>query len=550
MTLRKQWIYSRRRRLMVKLQAHRGVSGENPENTMPAFQAAVDQGYSYIELDVQVTKDLQCVVLHDSTINRTARRLDGSIVGASMPVADLTYEQLLEYDFGIGYHVKFKGTKIPLLEDVLKLGRSAGVKIKIDAKYRSLRPEHKEAMFCLVDRYTDVAELTVNGMNALAEALERYPEMHLHFGRVKGIETIHAVAEKIAKEQVTFWLPYQNSHVDIMTIPYINAELAAEAKKYGSLAVWMLTKKSELEEVEKFGVDLVETNGALKYEMRKGVLSDMHIHTNHSHDARFPMEQMIQGGIDNGMQVIAVADHCDVTRCENDPNWDIYTNIKEACEEVEQLNEKLGDKCLILKSVELGDGVWYPEQSNKVATQLSYDAIVGATHAVRCRAAEDIPIKEKWFSKINFLELPDDQFDDLMRNYFDDMLTMVETQNIDIMAHILCASGYYVFRHNIYKDMHPYEKQITMILEACIRKGIAMEMSRQLFWEYEGEYPYYWIAEKYYELGGYLITLSTDAHNPQAVGAGHEQKIAMLKQTGFTHMFYYTDRKAVPCSLE
>lgn len=534
---------------MVKLQAHRGVCGENPENTMPAFQAAVDQGYPYIELDVRVTKDLQCVVLHDSTINRTARRPDGSIVGAAMPVADLTYEQLLKYDFGIGYHVKFKGTKIPLLEDVLKLGRSAGVKIKINAKYRTLRPEHQETLLCLVDQYTDVVELTVNDMDALEEALGRYPEMHLHFGRVWGMKTIYAVAEKIAKEQVTFWLPYQNKHTDYVTVPYITAELAAEAKKYGSLAVWMLTKKSEMEEVEKLGADLVETNGALKYEMRKGVLTDMHIHTDHSHDAKYPMEQMIQGGIDNGIQVIAVADHCDVTHCENDPNWDIYTHIKESCEEVERLNEKFGDKCLILKSVELGDGVWYPEQSGKVASQLSYDVIVGATHAVRCQAAEAIPIKEKWFSKINFLELPEDQFDDLMRNYFDDMLTMVETQNIDIMAHILCASGYYVTRHDIYKDIRPYEKQITKILEAIIRKGIAMEMSHQLFREKDGKYPYYWIVEKYYELGGYLIALSTDAHAPKAVGKGYENRIPMLKQTGFTHILYYKDRKVVPCSL-
>lgn len=534
---------------MIKLQAHRGVSGENPENTMPAFQAAVDQGYSCIELDVQVTKDLQCVVLHDNTINRTARRLDGSIIGASLPVADLTYEQLLEYDFGIGYHVKFKGTKIPLLEDVLKLGRSAGIKIKIDAKYRALRPEYKEAVLSLVDRYADVAELTVNGMKSLEEAIARYPKMHIHFGRVKGIETIHAVSKKIAKEQVTFWLPYQNEHTDYVTVPYISAELVAEAKKYGSLAVWMLTKKSELEEVEKFGVDLVETNGALKYEMRKGLLTDMHIHTNHSHDARFSMEQMIQGGIDNGMQVIAVADHCDTTRCENDPDWDIYTNIRESCEEVEQLNEKFGDKCLILKSVELGDGIWYPEQSGKVVSQLSYDAIIGSTHAVRCQAAEAIPIKEKWFSKIKFLELPEEQFDDLMHNYFDDVLTMVENQNIDIMAHILSASGYYVTRHGIYKDMRPYEKQISKILEAVIRKGIAMEMNHQLFRQNNGEYPYYWIVEKYYELGGYLITLSTDAHSPESVGVGYDNRIPMLKETGFTHILYYKDRKAVPCSL-
>ncbi len=522
---------------MVMLQAHRGVSGENPENTLPAFQAAVDQGYSYIGLDVRVTKDLQCVVLHDSTINRTARCMDGSIVGASMPVAELTYEELLEYDFGIGYHVKFKGTKIPLLEDVLKLGRSAGIKIKVDAKYHSLRPEHKEAFLGLVDDYTDVVELTVNELKALEEALERYPKMQLHFDCVWGMETIHAVAERIAKEQVTFWLPY------------ISLELMNEAKKYGSLGVSLLTKQSELKEVEMLGVDIVETNGALKYEMRKGVLSDMHIHTNHSHDAKYPMEQMIQGGIEHGMQVIAVADHCDVTRCENDPDWDIYTHIKESCEEVEQLNKQFGDRCLILKGVELGDGVWYSEQSNKVVTQLSYDVIVGATHAVRCQAAETISIKEKWYSQMNFVELTDGEFHEFMCHYFDDMLTMVETQNIDIMAHILCAICYYQSRHGIYKDVRPYEKQIIKILETIIRKGIAMEMDRQLFEQKDGKYPYYWIVEKYYELGGYLITLSTDAHSPKGVGIGYDLRISMLKQTGFTHILYYKDRKIVPCSL-
>ena len=534
---------------MVKLQAHRGVCGENPENTMPAFQAAVDQGYPYIELDVRVTKDLQCVVLHDSTINRTARCQDGSIVQAALPVAELDYEQLLEYDFGIGYHVKFKGTKIPLFEDVLKLAKSAGIKVKVDAKYRALRPEHKEAVLSLIDAYEDVAELTVNDMEALEEALARYPKMQLHFGRVWGIETIHAVAQKVAKEQVTFWLPYQNKHTDYVKVPYITDELAAEAKKYGSLGVWLLTKDKELQEVEMLGADIVETNGALKYEMRKGVRADMHVHTDHSHDAFYSMEKMVQGGIDNGVHVMAIADHCDVTRCENDPEWDIYTHIIEACEEAEELNKKFEGQCLLLKSVELGDGIWYPEQSNKVATQLPYDVIVGATHAVRCEAAEAIPIKEKWYSKIEFMTLTDEQFHEFMCNYFDDMLTMVENQNIDIMAHILCATCYYVYRYGIHKDIRPYEKQIIKVLKAIIRKGIAMEMDNMLFMEVDGQRPYLWIIEKYYELGGYLITLSTDAHDPKSVGKNYDSRMDMLKQIGFTHVLYYKERKAVPCSL-
>ena len=522
---------------MVKLMASGGVCGETPENTMPAFQAAVDQHYAYIELTARVTKDLYCVVLKNVTINRTATRWNGGIVGAALPVAELSFQQLLDFDFGVGYHVKFKDTIIPLLEEVLLLCRDACMKAKITADCWQLRQTHREALFSLLDSYADVAELTVNTQEALGEASARYPQMHLHWEGPADQQTIAEISKYISPDRITLWLRE------------MDAEAVSAAKKFGSVGVSGLTRQAELTKAEALGLDIVATNGALKPVQNQGLLSDMHIHTDHSHDAHYPMEQMVQMGIEHGIGVIAVADHCDVTRCENSPDWDIYTNIKEACAEVDALNEKYADKCLLLRGVELGDGVWYPEQSNRVAEQLPYDVIVGATHAVRCRAAEAIPLKEKWFSQIKYLELPEDQFDELAHNYFDDMLTMTETQNIDIMAHLFCVCDYYIYRHGIFKDMRRYENQIVRILQAIIRKGIAMEMHGTLFLQKDGVYPYYWVVEKYYELGGYLITLSTDAHAPGAVGMGYENRIPMLKKTGFTHILYYRNRKAVPCSL-
>ena len=49
---------------------------------MPAFAGAVKQGYKIIELDVSVTKDMKFVLLHDSSINRTARHENGSVISA------------------------------------------------------------------------------------------------------------------------------------------------------------------------------------------------------------------------------------------------------------------------------------------------------------------------------------------------------------------------------------------------------------------------------------------------------------------------------------
>ena len=94
-------------------QAHKGVSTENPENTMPAFAAAVQQGYNIIELDTAVTKDLHVVLLHDNTINRTARHENGDHIADTVNIHDITYEEALRYDFGLWFSPKFKGTKTP-----------------------------------------------------------------------------------------------------------------------------------------------------------------------------------------------------------------------------------------------------------------------------------------------------------------------------------------------------------------------------------------------------------------------------------------------------
>ncbi len=69
---------------MVKNFAHRGFSGKYPENTMLAFEKAVEAGADGIELDVQLTKDGEIVIIHDETIDRTT---DGKGF-----VADYTYE--------------------------------------------------------------------------------------------------------------------------------------------------------------------------------------------------------------------------------------------------------------------------------------------------------------------------------------------------------------------------------------------------------------------------------------------------------------------------
>ncbi len=92
--------------------AHRGASISAPENTLAAFQLALEQGADGIELDAKLTADKEVVVIHDQTVNRTT---DGS-----GRVGQMTLAQLRQLDAGIWKGTAFKGQKIPTLAEIFE----------------------------------------------------------------------------------------------------------------------------------------------------------------------------------------------------------------------------------------------------------------------------------------------------------------------------------------------------------------------------------------------------------------------------------------------
>ena len=110
---------------MTAIWGHRGASGHAPENTMPAFQLAFEQGADGIELDVQLTRDNEVVVIHDETLERTT---DGHGWVADHALADLRRLDASRGREGFG------GTRIPLLADVLQLVAGTDKVVNIELK--------------------------------------------------------------------------------------------------------------------------------------------------------------------------------------------------------------------------------------------------------------------------------------------------------------------------------------------------------------------------------------------------------------------------------
>lgn len=116
--MRKPWIV-----------AHRGASGHAPENTIAAFERAVELGAQFIETDLHLTRDARFVAIHDPTLNRTTN-------GSGM-VRDATLAELSRLDAGVWFDRQFIGQRIPSLEDVLEFARKHDVVFYLEIKYEA-----------------------------------------------------------------------------------------------------------------------------------------------------------------------------------------------------------------------------------------------------------------------------------------------------------------------------------------------------------------------------------------------------------------------------
>ena len=111
--------------------AHRGASGYAPENTIAAFDKALEMKADYIELDIQMSKDGELIVIHDTTVDRTT---DGHGELKNMDLASLK-----KLDAGNWFDHKFAGERIPTLNEILDR-YSGKIALLIELKDPSLYP--------------------------------------------------------------------------------------------------------------------------------------------------------------------------------------------------------------------------------------------------------------------------------------------------------------------------------------------------------------------------------------------------------------------------
>lgn len=225
-----------------KVVAHRGASAYAPENTMLAFEKSIEMGADYIELDVQMSKDKQLVVIHDQSLQRTA--------GENGDVNDYSAQELQLLDVGQGY-------TIPLLEEVIQKYKDR-IGLLIELKHPELYCGIEEELAFLLTKYgldkADEEQVIVQSFN-----LESIKKLHALLPDVhKGVllsKEYYPYSEQLVHE-ISQFADYVNPKYT-----YVDELLVAQIHERGlAMMAWTVDDKREAARLIELGIDGIITN--------------------------------------------------------------------------------------------------------------------------------------------------------------------------------------------------------------------------------------------------------------------------------------------------
>jgi glycerophosphoryl diester phosphodiesterase len=235
-----------------RLFAHRGASGEAPENTREAFRRAVDSGIAYAELDVRATRDGHVVVIHDKTLERTTNG-QGQVREHSLP-------DLQQLDAGYWFSpdtqqfpFRRTGVRIPTLAETL----SSFPELRFTVEVKQAEPPIEELVITTVrncGRAQDVI-LASEHDHIMTRVRHLAPEIATSFAASEVADFI----QRVSTAQLAGYHPpglALQIPPEFQGIPLVTTETMTAAHSLGlEVHVWTINEPQEMERLLDLGAD-------------------------------------------------------------------------------------------------------------------------------------------------------------------------------------------------------------------------------------------------------------------------------------------------------
>lgn len=264
------------------------------------------------------------------------------------------------------------------------------------------------------------------------------------------------------------------------------------------------------------------------------ILADCHLHSHNSGDSDASMEEMILRGIQLGLQTICFTEHNDfaypVTGDEPEDLFEL--NADSYLYELLCFREKYASRIRILFGLELGLQTCVAAKNAAFAHAHDYDFIIGSSHV--CNG------KDPYYP--SFFEGRSDE--EAYREYFQCELENARSfDDFDVYGHLD-----YVVRYGAAKDAdYSYDKYkdlLDTILETLLEKGKGIELNTAgLSKGLRDFHPCMDVLKRYRKLGGEIITIGSDAHDPGQMGSHFKKAAEVLTACGFQYYTVFEKRR-------
>ncbi len=266
-------------------------------------------------------------------------------------------------------------------------------------------------------------------------------------------------------------------------------------------------------------------------------LIDMHVHTDNSPDGVHSPMYICEQAVKNNLGAIAFTDHCEVdTYYEDKYNSMVFHSFFECS----KAKAAFRGQILVLIGLEIGQPANDIILADKIVNEKPYDFILGSIHTPKGYDGKDI--KEIKYNEIDVYKF--------MEAYFRELSEVANWKGCDCLSHITAPMRRIQGRYAIDFDYSKIQTATDNLLKEVISNGKAIEINTSGLRQPIGRtMPEEAIVKRYRELGGTKLTVGSDAHKAQDVGAGLVDGIMIAKRCGFNKLTFYVKREPIEVEI-
>lgn len=274
-------------------------------------------------------------------------------------------------------------------------------------------------------------------------------------------------------------------------------------------------------------------------------LTDCHTHTQFSVDSEADIEKCIERAMKLGLAAYAVTDHCECNRWYSQehypdettyPYFDFGRDFENSLSAVTALKEKYRGRLNLICGVEMGQATHDFGIAEKIVSDPRLDFVLASMH--------QLP-KTEDFCFIDYSQYSMDGIYELAERYFTEIHKLCKWGNFDVLAHLTYFMRYLKCKAKIDMDISRFDDIIAESFRLLAQNGKGLEINTSGIRQGCGDtFPDLKYVKLFRDMGGEIITVGSDSHTVEDIGANVADGIETARAAGFERIAYYIGRKA------